>query len=340
MQLKTLPLFYHPSTIVMVDDESAFLKSTVTALSRRAADCRGFYRPEVALQFLNSSSEEHPLFSHENMDARTEYLDSPENLARFLETDARFKFVSTVIVDYTMPTMSGLEFCRALKSPFIRKIMLTGNASLDVAIKAFNEGLIDKFFKKSDENIGTSINTAVIAAEYEYFAKRSERWLESLPQKEILPSWFHQPNVIQFLISQIQQEQSVEFYTLNEAGDILLINAQGEKSLLLFRDEEAMAEQFIQAEYAYQTEPAPEALPLLDQLKNNKLILEPLTEEEMYSSLDELQPFLHPAVSVSIDEESYFYTIIPESKTHITDYLGRKLAIKPLSAFTGQFKIE
>lgn len=339
MQLKNLPFFYHPSTIVMVDDQATFLRSMVTAVDR-GADCRGFIRPEAALKFLNEIPDEHPLFSQEHTDSRDEFLVSPKVLANFLASSARFKWFTTVIVDYTMPTLNGLEFCRQLKSPFIRKIMLTGDASLDVAIKAFNDGLIDKFFKKSDENILEQINEAVVAAQFEYFANRSERWQDSLPNKEDLPLWLHQPEIVNFIVSQMQATHSVEFYVLNEAGDILLIDAKGEMHLLLMRDEKGMAETFMQADFAYKSEPEPESLPLLEKLKKGELILEPLTQEQMYESLLEWKPFLHPAKRLDINGKSYYHALIPANPKHLEAYLGVSLKVKPFKEFEGEFKVE
>ena len=46
--------------------------------------------------------------------------------------------VSVVVVDYFMPEMDGVTFCRRLNNPSIGKILLTGRAEDSVAIEAFN----------------------------------------------------------------------------------------------------------------------------------------------------------------------------------------------------------
>jgi CheY-like chemotaxis protein len=64
----------------------------------------------------------------------------------------RYEEISTVIVDYDMPSMKGLEFCEKLQNPYIRKILYTGVAGEGLAIEAFNKGLIDGYIRKGDPN--------------------------------------------------------------------------------------------------------------------------------------------------------------------------------------------
>ena len=58
--------------------------------------------------------------------------------------------IDAVISDQVMPGVRGTEFLSALREryPSIVRFMLTGNPTLDVAMKAINEGAISKFFVK------------------------------------------------------------------------------------------------------------------------------------------------------------------------------------------------
>ena len=58
--------------------------------------------------------------------------------------------VDVVISDEKMPGMSGTEFLAAVRKryPETIRIILTGHASLDTAIRAINEGEIYRFFTK------------------------------------------------------------------------------------------------------------------------------------------------------------------------------------------------
>lgn len=58
--------------------------------------------------------------------------------------------IDAVISDQVMPGVRGTEFLSALRDryPNIVRFMLTGHPTLDVAMKAINEGAISKFFVK------------------------------------------------------------------------------------------------------------------------------------------------------------------------------------------------
>jgi len=65
----------------------------------------------------------------------------------------RLQSVDAAIVDYHMPGRSGLDLLTTLRWEFpqIRRLMLTGDSSLDVAIRAINVGEIFRFIPKPCE---------------------------------------------------------------------------------------------------------------------------------------------------------------------------------------------
>ena len=65
----------------------------------------------------------------------------------------RFNEVAVMVLDYSMPEMTGLQLAAALDKPNIRKLLLTGNPSSDEIIQAFNNKLINKYLKKSIEQL-------------------------------------------------------------------------------------------------------------------------------------------------------------------------------------------
>lgn len=67
-----------------------------------------------------------------------------------LQKIAENKKIALVISDMNMPEMDGIEFLSQVKkiNPTITRVMLTGKADLNVAIKAVNEGSIFRFLTK------------------------------------------------------------------------------------------------------------------------------------------------------------------------------------------------
>ncbi|MBI5213263.1 MAG: response regulator [Nitrospirae bacterium] len=76
--------------------------------------------------------------------------------------------IHVVISDERMPEVSGSEFLAAVRNKYPRtiRILLTGYASIEAAMKAINKGEIFRFFTKPWEE--TEIRDAVRAAIVRY----------------------------------------------------------------------------------------------------------------------------------------------------------------------------
>lgn len=73
--------------------------------------------------------------------------------------------VSIVISDYNMPYMDGLDFLKQVKTahPHILSIMLTGQAEIQIAVRAINEAGVYKFIQKpwDDEDLKITLKRAL-----------------------------------------------------------------------------------------------------------------------------------------------------------------------------------
>ncbi len=330
---KKLPFYYHPSTVVLVDDQPAYLRSMVTAVGY-AADCRGFSEPLEALKFLNGLSSEHLELGGHN----GEVLMEPVVLAAYLASDRRFKLVTTLVVDYSMPGITGLDFCRRVTLPYVRKIMLTGDADSDLAVTAFNEGVIDKFFKKSSDQVVLDLNTAVLKAQLNYYATQAQLFNESVNEK-YLPSFLNNQAVVDLLSGFIQNGQCCEFYFLNYQGDILLINSAGKMQLLMVRDEKAMKEMAQDIEQIYLDEPIDALEDLMQSFKKYQVIAQPLTAQQKNMGLDEWARYAHPANKITTTQGDIYYAVISAESSNLDTYLGLSLKVKALDAFLGSFAV-
>jgi DNA-binding NtrC family response regulator len=103
-------------SVLLVDDESEFLDTLVKRIKKRNVDAHGVASGEEALAFLNR------------------------------------KPVDVVVLDVRMPGMDGIQALREMKQryPLIEVIMLTGHASLEVAIEGMELGAFDYMMKPID----------------------------------------------------------------------------------------------------------------------------------------------------------------------------------------------
>ncbi|MCZ6709862.1 MAG: response regulator, partial [Gammaproteobacteria bacterium] len=171
----SLSPYFHPTTICLVDDNESFLRSLSLELPRMWA-CQTFTDPAAALAYLNEAPALAPLvdrcFSlepvgesealiHLDLDLIEQEINQPE----------RFRRVSVVVVDYAMPSMSGLDLCRDIADPYIKKAMLTGVADEKLAVEAFNAGLINRFIHKQSADATATTLHYIEELQNEYFSQ-------------------------------------------------------------------------------------------------------------------------------------------------------------------------
>lgn len=79
-------------------------------------------------------------------DYRILLADGPMTALRMLQTEP----VDVVISDHLMPGVTGMEFLKLVRDryPDTVRIMLTGHADTDMALRAINEGEIYRFLTK------------------------------------------------------------------------------------------------------------------------------------------------------------------------------------------------
>ena len=155
---KEVQPYYHPTTTAIIDDSPDFLSNLSLNLDPSLA-FRVFESPLLALDALNSVHANAPgperffsIYQHREEHSFDHHV-IDLNLARIYRevfNEKRFQRFSVMVVDYDMPEMDGLELCRRLSHSPVRKVLLTGRADDKLAIKAFNEGIIDRFIPKQD----------------------------------------------------------------------------------------------------------------------------------------------------------------------------------------------
>jgi two-component system, probable response regulator PhcQ len=94
--------------------------------------------------------------------------------------------IKVVISDEGMPGMSGADFLAKVRShfPAVVRIMLTGHASLDAAMKAINKGEIYRFFTKPWDDL--ELRFAVTSAVEKFDLEKENHRLLDIVRKQAL----------------------------------------------------------------------------------------------------------------------------------------------------------
>jgi CheY-like chemotaxis protein len=243
---KAIQPFSYPTTVAFVDDSAAFLSNLSLQLDPDLA-FRLFSSPSEALKFLNGRAAQdqsaEPIFSPyldrtEENDAHQVIAMRVDAIRSLVHNPARFESVSVVVVDYDMPELNGLEFCRRVAHPSIKKIMLTGKADEHVAVKSFNEGLIDRFIRKHEVDAVETLNQAIRDMQRAYFDRCCGTVLDALAVSEYA---FLKDHALAAHVKSVADSLGiVEHYLSYQPHGLLMFDGVGTAYLLIIHTDESL----------------------------------------------------------------------------------------------------
>lgn len=225
--------YYFPTTIVFVDDNPKFLRSLALELPEDLA-YQTFENAELALERVNRAPAVPPLYQRCFSQYAGGQGGGGEQLIHLdlsqieleISNRERFREVSVVVVDFDMPQMDGLELCRRITDPRIRKVLFTGVADEKVAVQAFNAGIIDRFIIKSQPDAVEAVRRAVLELQQRYFEAISETLRATLM---LNPPPFLTDPAVEGLFTELRTEHKlVEYYLVAKPGGFLALTDEGE----------------------------------------------------------------------------------------------------------------
>lgn len=244
---------YHPTTVIFVDDSNNFLKNMTFQLDPRIP-YKTYQKPKEALESLKQSkSLDTSFLKFIQKDSSNDLPESGKcainyefsTLYEEIYNPNRFQNVSVAVIDYAMPTMNGIELCRELQDTPIKKILLTGEADYEEAIKAFNEGIIDKFIYKSQKAAGEIVNETIFELQKTYFKEQSSPLIDALNADQ--SSCFQDPLYHSLFNTVFKETNASDAYLLEPSGSFLLMECNGSLTWLLVKSRDELQEYVAQA---------------------------------------------------------------------------------------------
>jgi len=305
-----ISLCQHPTTVVFIDDNQDYLTNLCTRYNELIPYI-AFSNSNEALHYLNETYQHSSFISRyvENPeDGVVDQLSSNLNI-RSLRNEAllpnRFAEIAVVVIDYTMPGMNGIKLRKLIKNPNIRVILLTGDADYDIAIKEFNNGTINKYFKKTMPNLLNELLQAIYELEKQYFISQSNIILSNSNFQ-----FLEDAKVAQIFYKLCQDNHIVEHYLLNDKGSFLLIDYYGKPRWLALMDEDELLDNYCNTA---KNCPAPAAI--IKSLENKEKIPLFYMEKDTKMAPTEWEPFLYTATRLE-SIKNYYYAYIPELNTY------------------------
>ena len=149
--MNTIPVCLFPTKVLVIDDDASSLKNLGLNLDDTSFSYKFYDKPQEALTFLTKiyepdSFEKRLVLQPDDRKWQHAMLEvNIYDLMKEVYNPNRFEQISTLIVDFEMPGMNGLEVCEKITDPSIQKILLTGEGDENLAVQAFNRGLIHRY---------------------------------------------------------------------------------------------------------------------------------------------------------------------------------------------------
>jgi CheY-like chemotaxis protein len=315
-QLKQL-LFYFPTTVLFVDDDPTFLSNIGFEINDR-----------TSLLFCEKSREVMPLLegrpvikdlakkimnywnnSEDDLPASWRMKKAIQALHEEIYSPDRFSYISTLVIDYSMPGLNGAELCELLKNYPAKKIMLTGAADYNTAVQLFNSGLIDHFIVKDTPDMSKQLNESIHKAQQAYFDLASSMLLQSLPEKS---ACLDNSSYWKFINNFFSVNNFSEYYLVDGSGSLLFVDYFGNPTWMVMKSGQELEDFY---EISIDNQASPE---VVRSLKNKEKLPFFFSEEDQRVSVFKWDQYLHDATLLPGFDDLY-YAIITNHKSYVLD---------------------
>jgi len=253
----TLPLYGRCGAVLFLDDDRDFLEMLGQVLPRHL-QVHLYTNPTVFLERMRTEparweadASQHVLMVERWRQGRPLI---PQLLRYWAHHPQRYDLVQLCSVDYAMPTTNGLMVLDELHDWPGARVLLTGQADEQVAVQAFNGGLIDQYISK----VGASALPVLIAAVDSLCHKAHPR-LNTVWRAVLQPaqSTLLQVPAVTSALQAHAQANWIEYAVLGAPFGLLGLNAHGAVQWLQLEPVHSLADL---AELARSAGLAPEAL--------------------------------------------------------------------------------
>lgn len=142
----------------------------------------------------------------------------------------RFVFTKVCVVDYAMPAMSGLQVLSELTGWTGYRVLLTGRIEEQLAVSAFNRGLIERFVPKQAADIRLRLTAAIEELLDRPDARHEQTWRSTLSRDQ--HALMCDPAIAKQLDEMVRSQGWIEHIVIGAPFGILALDSQGLASWL------------------------------------------------------------------------------------------------------------
>ena len=230
----TFELYRRPGGVVFLDDDPDYLEMLAEVMP---ADwhARFFLRPVACIEALlkEKTLRESDAWRQQTIVNRwREGASLIPQILQYWRDDAmqRFALTRVCVVDYAMPAMSGLRVLSELTEWTGSRILLTGRADEQLAVSAFNRGLIEKFIPKQSPGLRLHLTTVIQSLRQRPDERYQQLWRATLTLEQ--DALLCDPLMSQALENLAQQHGWIEHVVMGAPFGMLALDDKGGVSWL------------------------------------------------------------------------------------------------------------
>ena len=230
----SFPLYHRLGGVVFLDDDRDYIEMLAEVMPSDWY-VRLFIRPLACIELLQQECQRSEADIWSQREIIHHWREDASLIAQILQYwredgTRRLSLIRICVVDYAMPAMSGLRVLDEVSDWAGSRILLTGRADEQLAVSAFNRGLIDRFIPKQTPDIGRHL-TSVIQTQRALTDERYQQiWRSTLSREQhtLLCDSLITQALKQLAISQDWTEHVV----IGAPFGVLALNRQGQASWL------------------------------------------------------------------------------------------------------------
>ena len=227
-------LYRRPGGVVFLDDDPDYLEMLAEVmpldwyvrLFLRPVDCIDLLLQEPARWEADAWRQQ------EIINRWREGASLIPQILRYWREDgtARFALTQVCVVDYAMPAMSGLRVLSELTDWSGSRILLTGRADEQLAVSAFNRGLIEQFIPKQSPEIRLRLTDAIQNRLRLPDARHQQTWRATLSREQ--HALLCDPAIAQELEHLVRRQGWIEYVVIGAPFGVLALDPKGGVSWL------------------------------------------------------------------------------------------------------------
>ncbi len=240
----TFPLYRRPGGVIFLDDDPDYLQMLAEVMPA------GWYvrllmSPLSCIEVLVAETALQEADAWQQQDIIKRWRDGAPLIAGILNywqqgASARFGLTEVCVVDYAMPAMSGLQVVGELQAWPGARVLLTGRVEEQLAISAFNRGLIDKFVPKQVSDLRLRLTEAIGSLLERPRERYQQIWRATLSREQ--HAWLGDATLAAQLRALAEREGWIEHVVIGAPFGVLGLDRDGCASWLQLESEASLSE--------------------------------------------------------------------------------------------------